>query len=200
MRESTPHRIRNSIRSLFQHWNSDHGRSTLSYTPHYVVLRNIQRNHIRPYTDDCHTYMVLPPAGISIPWGAFLGQVAVIDESEEDCASLCALIKAHGVEAVSYTKAAPYISSPLFEANHVAVISLGQQAFNGLDLAKLAIERSSASHVFAAVEALNLQEIVTAVKSGVADVLQKPISVDGIIKCARGTDPLSNVRVAQQPL
>ena len=119
-----------------------------------------------------------------------MGQVAVIDEDEDWCTVLCTLINAHGAEATPYAKAASYIADPLFNAAHVAVIALGQQTFNGLDLVKLAIERSQASHVFAVVEALNLQEIVTAVKVGAADVLQKPISVDSIIKCARGTDPL----------
>lgn len=115
-----------------------------------------------------------------------MGRVVLIDADEAFCASLLPLIAAHRVDAAAFNDGVRYLKSPIFEQPHVAVIALGQAAFNGLDLLRLSIERSAATHAFAAVEELDLKEIVAATRMGATDVLQRPFSIDPIVRCALG--------------
>ena len=115
-----------------------------------------------------------------------MGRVVLIDADEAYCASVLPLIAAHKVDAAAFHSAVDYLNAPIFKSKHVAVITLGQADFNGIDLLRLSIERSAATHAFAIIESVELKEIVAAIRAGVSDIFEKPYSIDPIVRCALG--------------
>lgn len=116
--------------------------------------------------------------------------VVILDRDKQTRQNLSLVLSASNVMAEEYELASKYLDGMIFKEPHVALISLNQDGFDGIDLLHLVRSQSNALSVFASIDRPDTGLTVAAMKAGCADVLQKPIKAEPLINAAIGTSAL----------
>lgn len=110
--------------------------------------------------------------------------VALVDEDVEFCRSLASLIQSFGVGASTFNNPTKYLRSRGYGDKHVALINLDQPDVDGLDVLRASIQTSGATAVFALLDKPSVSLAVKAIKAGAQDVLEKPFSIEPVLRAA----------------
>ncbi len=116
--------------------------------------------------------------------------VVILDRDKQTRQNLSLLLSAACIRSEEYELASKYLEGQIFDEPHVALVSLSQEGFDGIDLIHLVKAQSKALSIFASIDQPNTHLTVAAMKAGCADVLQKPIKAEPLIKAAKGASEL----------
>lgn len=107
--------------------------------------------------------------------------VAIVDEDADMATRLHDLLELFAIKTQHFSDAKSYIDSDLFSSAHVALVDLELSDMSGLDIIRLAVQKSSALAIFAMARHGTIPLAVRSIKFGAADFLEKPFSIEPVV-------------------